>query len=67
MLACVLSYKVGLNGGLSMATKNDPKNKAPRKKLIGACGHEVVPTYIKGVRGAGRMIKRCETCQTLAR
>ena len=44
------------------ANKNDPKNKAPRKKLLGACGHEVVPTYIKGVRGAGRMVQRCEVC-----
>ena len=45
-----------------MSTKNDPKNKAPKKKIIGACGHEVVPVLVKGVKGSGRMMRYCEKC-----
>ncbi len=51
-----------------MATKNDPKNreKAVRKKLVGKCGHEVVPVMYKGVKGGARMRRFCETCGVVA-
>lgn len=45
-----------------MATKNDPKNKVARKKVIGDCGHEIVPVMVKGIKGSARMRKYCEKC-----
>ncbi len=45
------------------ATKNDPKNKAlPRKKLMGSCGHDVVPVRIVPVKGGAKMMRWCEQC-----
>ena len=50
-----------------MATKNDPKNreKVAKKKLIGPCGHEVVPVLVKRVKGSARMARLCEKCGVL--
>jgi hypothetical protein len=50
-----------------LATKNDPKNreKAARKKLVGACGHEVVPVRIRKLKGSARMTRYCEKCGVL--
>jgi hypothetical protein len=48
-----------------MSTKNDPKNKGTLKqKLIGPCGHEVIPVRVKGIRGGARMLRYCEKCET---
>jgi hypothetical protein len=48
-----------------VATKNDPKNreKAARKKLVGACGHEVVPVRVRRIKGATLMLRWCEICK----
>jgi hypothetical protein len=50
-----------------MGTKNDPKNreKAVKKKLIGACGHEVVPVLVKRLKGSARITRYCEKCGVL--